>query len=311
MLRFSRLFAALLFFNIFFYDAPAQACSICRGGDQAFFLNNARLLPQGKWIFALENLYITKTALHVHPDYHRHGPYRNDSPTVLQDQSQYGIQAVLNYGVSDRVMVTISVPYVFNRFEQGRDNFQVKGLSDPEILAIAHLGSFFEDAVSLAATAGVRLPFGKTDCFDNYGFMLQPHDQIGTGAAAGIVGIQLNYLNSFAPLFFGASYEASGTNSSELRHGDVVRLNLAGQRRLSSRLHLIAELNLRRAEYDVQSATRIEHSGGTTIYFSPGFRLMLVSGLAFRGQVQTPVIENLNGVQNEKTNFRAGLVWAL
>ncbi len=259
----------------------------------------------------MENLYITKTALHVHPDYHRHGPYRNDKPTVLQDQSQYGIQAVLNYGVSDRVMATISVPYVFNRFTQGFDNFQIKGLSDPEILVIAHLGSFFDDAVSLAATAGAGLPFGKTDCFDNYGFMLQPHDQIGTGAAAGILGIQLNYLNNFVPIFFGASFEASGTNSSELRHGDVVRLNLAAQRRFSGWLHVIAELNMRQAEYDLQSETKIEHSGGTTIYFSPGFRLMLVSDLAFRGQVQMPVVENLNGVQNEKTNFRAGLVWSL
>lgn len=309
-MRLPRFFAAaaVVFMMIFFNAGLVWACSVCRGGDQTFFINNARLLPQGKWVLAIDNLFIERKALYVHPVNHQHVA---DNSTVMQTQEQYGVQAVFNYGLSDRLMFSISLPYVFNRFTQAPDKFRITGFGDPEVLALLHLGSFFKNKIGLAASAGVRLPFGKTDAYDNNGFLVQPHDQIGSGAAAGIVGLQLNYLNNIAPLFLSGSFEANGAGNRGLRHGDVVRLNLAAQRRLASGLDAIIELNTRNAESDRQSAAVIPHSGGKIIFLSPGLRIKLGTGLSFRGQMQTPVVEKFNGVQNEKTSFRGSFVLSL
>jgi len=293
---------------IIFGHVPVSACSICRGGDQTFFINNARLLPAGKWVLTIDNLFIERKALYVHPVNHSHGA---DNSTVMQTQNQYGVQAVFNYGLSNRLMLSISLPYVFNRFTQAPDEFRITGLGDPEALALLHLGSFFTNKIGLAASAGIRLPFGKTDSYDNNGFLVQPHDQIGSGAAAGIMGMQLNYLNKLVPIFLSGSFEANGTGNRGLRHGDVVRLNLAAQRRLASGCDAILELNTRNAESDRQSAAVIPHSGGKIIYLSPGLRIKLGSGLSFRGQAQTPVVKKFTGVQNEKTNFRGSFVLSL
>jgi hypothetical protein len=300
---------------VFFNDGSVWACSVCRGGDQTFFINNARLLPAGKWVLAIDNLFIERKALYTHPVSHvvshLHGSDQTYDPTVMQTQDQYGVQAVFNYGLSNRLMLSISLPYVFNRITQAPDEFRITGLGDPEVLALLHLGSFFNNKIGLAASAGIRLPFGKTDSYDNNGFLVQPHDQIGSGAAAGIVGLQLNYLNKIVPIFLSGSFEVNGASNRGLRHGDVVRLNLAAQRRLAGNWDAIIELNTRNAESDRQSAAVIPHSGGKIIYLSPGVRIKLGSGLSFRGQVQTPVVKKLNGVQNEKTNFRGSFVLSL
>ena len=297
--------------TILFTHAPVSACSICRGGDQGFFINNARLLPAGKWMLALDNMYIERTALHVHPVYHSHGPSRADNPTVLQSQAQHGVQVVLNYGVSNRLMLSLSLPFVRNRITQTPDKFRIKGFGDPEVMAIMHVASFWANRLMLAASAGVRLPLGETDALDNYGFLLQPHDQIGSGAAAGIFGLQLNYANRRLPIFVSSSIEANSTSDLALRHGDIVRVNFAVQRRLSSRFDVIAETNTRNAELDWQGDTIIPNTGGSIIYFSPGMRFKLGRSVALRGQVQMPVRERLNGVQDEKTNLRGSFVWSL
>ena len=293
---------------ILFDHIPASACSICRGGDQTFFVNNARLLPAGKWVLAIDNLFIERKKLYAHPVTHQHG---GGNSIVMQTQEQYGVQAVFNYGLSNRLMLSISLPYVFNRFTQAPDEFRITGLGDPEALALLHLGSFFNNKIGFAASAGIRLPLGKTDSYDNNGFLVQPHDQIGSGAAAGIVGLQLNYFNRIAPVFLSGSFEANGTGNRDLRHGDVVRLNLAAQRRLISGCDAIIELNTRNAESDLQNAAVIPHSGGKIIYLSPGVRIKMGDGLWFRGQVQTPVVKKLNGIQNEKANFRGSFVLSL
>jgi hypothetical protein len=304
MRLFRILVAAALLLVSLFSAHMTWACSMCRGSDQMFFISNARWLPQGRWVLALETLYLNRSALHNHPFYHLHGPYSYSAPTVIQTQAQQGVQAVFNYGLTDRLMVGLSVPYLFNRFTQDRNDFRVSGVGDPELVLVWQMTGLFNNVVTLAASAGVRLPYGKTGAFDNYGFLLQPHDQIGSGAAAGILGLQCNYLNRLLPLFVSASLESNGTSSLNLRHGQVLRFNLATQRWLSGRLDAIAELNTRSAAYDKLGAENVPDSGGKIFYFSPGLRFKLGGGLALRGQAQIPVAEKLNGVRCDLSNFR-------
>jgi hypothetical protein len=152
---------------------------------------------------------------------------------------------------------------------------------------------------------------GQTDYKNAEGELLEAHDQIGSGAAAGIFGLQFSRMAGRIPLFFSAGYQVNAANDRNFRFGNTFRFNAATQRQLASRLDAIAEINGRTAKYDQENSEDVPNTGGTVIYFSPGLRLHLTTNLAFRGQVQVPVVEHLNGVQDEKVNVRAGLVWTL
>lgn len=304
---------------LIFSRSTAIACSVCKCGDHAFFINNARLLARGTWVIAIENLYLNKSALQHHetplemsllklgaPENSTHG-----DESGIQSQEQNNVQMVLNYGLTNRLMLMASIPYTFSKLSQADEHLRIDGIGDPEVMAILHLGALFDNSLSLAANGGLRLPLGQTDYRDEHDELLHPHEQIGSGAFAGIFGFQLSHLAGSVPLFFSAGYQINGTNDQDFRYGNVFRFNFAAQRQVSGHLDLIAELNGRAADFDKEGSENDPNSGGTMLYFSPGVRFHFTSALAFRGQVQLPIVEELNGVQDEKTNVRAGLIWML
>ena len=314
-------FAATTLLMIALY-ADAFACSVCKCGDQAFFITNARLLPRGTWIVSFENLYLNKSALQheeTHHDEHGAGLLKlrsalapaHDEASEMQSLQQNSLHVVLNYGLTDRLMLMASMPYTFSRLSQGAENLRIDGFGDPEVMAMLHLGRLLNNSVDVAIRGGARLPLGQTDYTNDAGEVLHAHNQIGSGAYAGIFGLQLSHLAGSVPLFFSAGYQINGTNDQDFRYGNVFRFNFAAQRQLSGHLDLIAELNGRVADFDKQGGENDPNSGGTMLYFSPGLRFHFTSALAFRGQVQLPIVEELNGVQDEKTNVRASLIWML
>ena len=294
------------------------ACSVCRCGDQSFFINNARQLTAGRFLFAVEHFNTRKSAMAAaHHDEHGlalakfAAPFAIQHGEVAEAQVQNALQLTLKYGLTNRIMVMASAPYTFNRISAEGSTEKTDGLGDPEIMAMAHLLSFANNAWALQAVAGVRLPLGKSDQTDETGARLEQHLQTGSGAAAGIFGAQLLHGGGKVPLFFSVSYQTNGTNDHDFVYGNVFRFNAAAQRALSKPLDLIAEINGRVADYDVDGTETDANSGGTVVYFSPGLRLQLGGALSLRSQVQIPVVENLHGEQNEKVNIRTGLVWSL
>ncbi len=298
--------------------APAFACSVCRCGDQSFFINNARQLSTGRFLLTVEYFNTSKTAgVHHLEDHPEAGLAKFFSPLGIQhseegleSQVQNSMQLTMNYGLSSRFMLMASVPYTFNRISSGAEEATADGLGDPEIMAMAHLLSFANGAWQLQGAAGGRIPLGKSDQKNAAGEILEQHLQTGSGAWAGAFGLQLLHSSS-VPLFFSASYQANGTNDQDFAYGNVFRFNAAAQKAIGSAIDLIAEINGRTADYDDAGGETDPNSGGTVVYFSPGLRLRLGGALTLRGQVQIPALENLHGVQDEKVNVRTGLVWTL
>jgi len=295
----------------------ALACSVCRCGDQSFFLNNARHLPSGKWLVAFEHFITQKSAGVHHHEEHDHGLAKVGLPLIilhgepeLESQVQNAVQLNVKYGLSHRLMLLASVPYTFNRITSASGKETANGLGDPEIMAMAHLFDFAGSTWKLQAMAGARLPLGKADQKDETGARLEQHLQTGSGAWAGIFGVQLLQAAGRMPLFFSTSYQANGSNDHDFAYGDVLRFNAAAQMALAGSFDLIAEVNGRVADYDKEGTETDPNSGGTAVYFSPGLRLRF-GAASLRSQVQIPVVENLHGEQNEKINLRTGLVWEL
>lgn len=273
-------------------------------------------------MIGIENLYLNKSALQ-HTEIHdahqqnwgllkRLPPFEimHGEEPGMQSQQQNNLQVVVNYGLTDQLMLMTSIPYTFNRFSQGKERFHISGFGDPEVMVVLHLGTFFSQSLNIACSGGLRLPLGQTD-YENEEELLHSHDQIGVGAIAGIFGLQFSHFAGRVPLFFSTSLQVNSTNEHGFRYGNALRFNAAAQHQLSNRFDLITEINGRAASFDKEGITTEPHSGGTVVYFSPGLRFNFTRAFAFRGQAQIPVVEKLNGVQDEKTNLRAGLVWTL
>jgi hypothetical protein len=294
------------------------ACSVCRCGDQSFFLNNARMLNSGRFLFAVEHFNTRKSAMAaVHHDEHGLGLAKFSSPFAIQhgevaeSQVQNSVQLTLKYGLSSRFMLMASAPYTFNRISSEGSTETTDGLGDPEIMAMMHLLSFANDSWQLQGFAGGRVPLGNSEQKNEAGELFEQHLQTGSGAWAGIFGAQFLLASGSVPVFLSASYQINGANDQNFAYGNVFRFNAAAQKALFNPVDVIAEINGRTADYDDAAGETDPNSGGTVVYFSPGLRLRLGGALSLRGQVQIPVVEDLHGEQNEKVNVRAGLVWAL
>lgn len=314
-MRVSRLlFAAAVF--LFAHEA-VMACSVCRCGDQSFFLNNARQLSAGRFLLSVEHFNTRKSAaMHHHED--EHGLAKALSPFQLQHgepsmeaQAQNVMQLNVKYGLSSRLMLMASAPYTFNRLSSSAGAETANGFGDPEVTALAQVLEFGGGAWLLQVAAGARVPLGASDQKDEAGARLEQHLQTGSGAWAGTFGLQLMRSAGAVPLFLGTSYQTNGTNDHAFAYGNVFRFNIAAQRALANAFDLIAEVNGRVADYDQAATIADENSGGTAIYFSPGLRLRFGGTFSLRSQVQIPVAENLHGEQDEKINVRTGLVWEL
>ncbi|MCI0698364.1 transporter [candidate division KSB1 bacterium] len=299
-------------------QAPTFACSVCRCGDQSFFLNNARMLGSGRLLFAVEHFNTRKSAMAAAPhDEHGLGLAKFSVPFGIQhgeapeSQVQNSVQLTLKYGLSSRFVLMASVPYTFNRISSEGGAATADGLGDPEIMVMAHLLSFANGAWQLQGVAGGRVPLGNAEQKNAAGELLDQHLQTGSGAWAGIFGVQLLHASGSVPLFLNASYQANSANDQKFAYGNVFRFNAAAQKALFNPVEVIAEINGRTADYDDDAGETDPNSGGTVVYFSPGLRLRLGGALSLRGQVQIPVVEDLHDEQNEKVNVRTGLVWTL
>jgi hypothetical protein len=301
-------------------QAPLFACSVCRCGDQSFFINNARQLSAGRFLFAVEHFNTRKSAMMAaHHHEHDHGlalaklssPLRVQHGDELESLVQNSVQLTLKYGLSNRFMLMASAPYTFNRITTEGGTGTADGLGDPAVMGMAHLLSFANNAWALQAVAGARFPLGQAGQTDGHGERLNQHLQTGSGAWAGIFGVQLMHASGSVPLFFSASYQANATNDQDFTYGNVFRFNAAAQKALFNPVDVIAEVNGRTADYDAAGGETDPNSGGTVVYFSPGLRLRLGGALSLRSQVQIPIVEDLHVEQDEKVNVRTGLVWSL
>lgn len=314
-----KFFGLILLAALLLQAEKASACSICRSGDHSFFINSARLLPSGKLLFGLDYLNTSKSGVVIHEHHEEEGRALAKAAAGVRifheveypaSQVQDNVQASLQYGVSSRLMLSAIIPYVLNRLTVENEISEGDGFGDPEVTAMFALLPGTSGKLTLHAHAGARLPLGKSELQDEHGAVLDHHVQPGSGAWAGIYGVQMLYSAGKLPLFAGVSYQTNGANDHDFAFGDVLRYNFAAQYALSSSFDLIGEVNGRYARFDKEGAAEVPHTGGSAVYASPGMRWNILSGVALRAQVQIPILERLNGEQDEDVNFRSGLIFS-
>ncbi len=291
----------------------AKACSVCRGGDDRFFLNGAQRLGNGSFILMGEYFSTSKTsALAGHEEQTDRGlgtalSSIQQQEVMFESHHQQVFRILFLYGLTERITVLGSLPYAQNRIEEEGATETSKGFADPEVIAIADLFETEEGDFELNATLGTRIPVGNGNQTDGSGQRLEQHLQAGTGAWGITAGVQAAHTMLAVPVFYGVSYQSNGSNSYDFSYGDVLRANVGTQVPVATGIRVLADLNLRYAAEDNQGSEVDPNSGGTVLYVSPGLRIALPAGLALRGQAQIPVVEDLFGVQDENVSFQIGL----
>ncbi len=303
----------LVVFILLLLADVAAACSVCRSGDDRFFLNGAQRINDGNFILMAEYFSTSKTSGQAHQE-GEEGLLRTGSLASVQhtdgaleahDQQVY--RALFLYGLIDRITLLVSVQYTTNKIDEGGESETSGGFGDPEVTLIADLFESDEGDFELNAVMGTRIPLGNGNQTDENGKRLEQHLQSGTGAWGVTGGVQAAHTMLVVPLFYGVNYQINGTNTSDFSYGNVLRLNIATQVPVSRAIRILAEGNLRYAAKDKAGSEFDPNSGGTIFYFSPGLKISVPGGLALRAQIQIPVVEDLFGVQDEKTNIQVGL----
>ncbi len=221
--------------------------------------------------------------------------------------------ALLSYAPSDRLQLSLAVPFVERRHDHLASSHQhagspvsqhnvtpeswdIRGLGDVLLQARAEIGHS-----NLWAIGGVKLPTGATDRANSDDEAGELPIQPGSGTTDGLVG--LSYEGG--RLLASATYQFRGGESHGYRLGNELQLSAGGAYPLAPRFDVLLQLNSRFRARD--SGEDAEFTGGTFVYASPGIRFSTGRGAVY-ALVQLPVYQDVRGIQlTSGANYIAGV----
>jgi hypothetical protein len=279
----------------------AEACSICRCGDPTFNALGKDVTSEPGFRFAFDIDRFSKTQ----------GP-PEEQDSIVEDR----YTAVGAYTLGSRALLVARVPFAQRTLDERVgdeiEHSEGSGLGDPELSAQIRLWSSPLDGdlgrrLSFSATVGVKTSWGEND-IEKDGERLDEHVQPGTGSTDPFFGVSGYYLlNTKSSLFASVQRRLPGANDFGYQYGDISLLNFAYERKLTTNLDSVLELNYRHAGRDqIDGSGDLDpNTGGSILYLTPRV-LVNVGGVVVRFAAQIPVSESLYGVQNEKPVYNIG-----
>jgi hypothetical protein len=301
--RARRFFGALGFAVLFLAPArAARACSMCRCSDPVFSALGEGLYTYGGFQVAV--------------DWNRLNQTQGAGPD-FEAQVRNSITTTISYGWRERLTFVAQVPYTFNHLTEADGVQTADGLGDPAFSLYVRLWSSpFTQGLGrrgwISAVVAVKTPWGRNDVTSADGERLDEHVQPGTGATnltGGLSGLYL--LDEASSLYASVAYTGTGRNQFGYKYGDNVVANLVYDRKLTDWLDGLFEVNFLDAKRDQVDALGIPDpdTGGQTLYLTPRIGVHVVQGLVLRAAAQFPVWEHLNGIQDVKPAYTAGLTY--
>ena len=228
-----------------------------------------------------------------------------------------------SHGVTDRLTLSVSIPYVVTRGFRGAEENEtpppdvlvveadtIQGLGDASLLGKYAL---LFDPLEFSVLGGVKIPTGETSEEDDEGERLEPDHQPGSGSWDALLGVAVG--RQLERLFVSGSLFARLTTEGrrDFKPGSSF---LAGVRaeyqvtdlgtfpRFSGLLEATGEYFAKdRLDGDVNG-----DSGGVILSVAPGAKLRLDSHLTFGLSIPVPVYQGLHGFQHED---RVGLLFGI
>ena len=214
--------------------------------------------------------------------------------------------------------ITGILPYVERRHAHEHElhpghlvpsQWEYEGLGDATLLAHWRaLGAPGYGAGALTIQAGAKLPTGKRHVELVDGEEPEPPARLGSGSTDVIAGLQL--MRHFSvpapggasptlPLVLSALGRWNGRGTDDYRMGDEWHVSLSSAYNVWSRVSLLGQVNALFHGRDEAGTTHAEphHTGGRTVFATPGVRVVLPGGSAVYGYWQARLYEDSNGPQ--------------
>ncbi len=279
----------------------ARACSMCRCSDPVF-----SALGQG--------LYTT-SGFKIAVDWSRQDQSQGEGED-FEHQIRNSLTATLSYSWQERLTFVAQVPYVWAHQTGAKGVEEANALGDPVFYVYGRLwSSDFAQGLGrrawLSAVFSVKTPWGENDAEED-GERLDEHVQPGTGATNLSGGLSFLYLfDANSSMYVSAAYTGTGRNDFGYKYGNNVQVNAVYDRKLTDWLDGLFEVNFLDVKRDQLDSAGLEdpNTGGKSLYLTPRIAVHLVKGLVARAAGQFPVWKDLNGVQEIKPTYSAGLTW--
>ncbi len=289
---------------------------MCRCSDPVFSALGEGLYTYGGFQIALDWNRLDQTQGSEDHEEHEGVFGRSKHGGDFEEQVRNTLTATISYGWHERLTLVAQVPYSFNHLTEEEGVQTADGLSDPLFFVYGRLwASKFEQGLGrrawLWAVFSVKTPWGQNDVSVD-GERLDEHVQPGTGAtnlAGGLSGLYL--LDENSSLYASAMYTGTGRNEFGYKYGDNVQANVYYDRKLTDWLDAVLEVNYLFARRDQVDELGVvdPDTGGNSVYLTPRIAVNIVRGLVARAAAQFPVWEDLNGIQDIKPAFTAGLTY--
>src|SRR5215472_10657554 len=293
--------AALVVAALVLAPSPAAACSMCRCSDPVFSALGEGLYSYGGFQIALDWNRLNQTE-GAGPDF--------------EAQIRNTLTATIAYGWQDRLTVVAQIPYTFNHLTTSDGVETADAVGDPSFFVSARLWSSpFTQGLGrrawISALFAVKTPWGNNDETED-GVRLDEHVQPGTGATnltGGLNGLYL--IAAESSIYASVAYTGTGRNKFGYKYGNNVQANVVYDRKVTESLDGLLEVNFLDAKHDQVDAAGVidPNTGGQSLYLTPRIGVHLVHGLVLRAAAQFPVWKDLNGIQDIKPAYTAGLTY--
>lgn len=217
-----------------------------------------------------------------------------------------------------RLELSLAVPYLDRVHRHALEHhagffieseWHMKGMGDAT--AIASWTAIVPAAgggASLVLQAGAKLPTGETSAGEVGGEQPEPPARLGTGSTDFVAGA--SYRRAFAvrslsgattalPISLGASARVNGRGTDRYRSGNEWQVDLGTAYPLVHSLRVLAQVNASGHQRDQVGDTGAvpHHTGGTTVFASPGLQARLLPGVSAFGYYQFRLWQHTNGPQ--------------
>ncbi|RKZ50017.1 MAG: transporter [Gammaproteobacteria bacterium] len=235
------------------------------------------------------------------------------------------VSANFAYGLTDDLTIGLSMPYVDR--SNIREAHNDMGVGEAELAGdsngVGDLTLFGQyrfhqsEKQDAAILAGIKTPTGETGVREIEGGLFEAEQQPGSGSWDPFFGLAYN--RSWGDIGFSSNllytFVTEGTQDTNL--GDIFNYNFAlsyrttipegdhdhhnhkHQGNIVDYIDMVLELNGdSRQRVDIAGETE-KHTGGHTLYISPGLRVGLGHSVSLFTSVGIPIVNDLNGIQSE------------
>lgn len=276
--------------------APAaQACSTCKCGDYTINLLGTEKPFANRFRAGVDHYTRSET---------------QGSGIAQRETEEWRTLLGLAWSVNENLTLAAQIPWVRKEIEDGTlARSEAEGLGDIDLIAryVLVRGGTGSGRHLAGVRASVRLP--TADEIEQDGEKLDIDVQPDAGSTAPSLGGWYSYFRF--PWFVSSSlnYLSFHDGNQDFSPGDAVTGSLLGQYGLNQTVAFQLGLDARYAERNQFSGIDDPDSGGTLAMAFAGVAVRALDELVINAGVQTKLIENLNGEQEEEPVFRFGLAY--